>query len=309
MSQQDTSGFYLTIRQVFVQQGWLILLTVVITTVLSGLLIFNQTPVYRAQFLLEPPQDIETSALNLKPLYFLNTAGQGDVSSAQLFQVFSSTITSPSVKQQFFTEYYLPLLTKQNNSVSVEKSYKHYLSDFRVQPEYASGQRRWLISVKADSAERAKQQLQDYLSFMNAVAQGRVVALLEERKQLVLGALVQQIQLLQQVKAAVPVTNEPSPQRANSINFKIDELTNPQHLTPSVAQQLITIYEENYRVLRNQSFTKQKIKLFYSDASKAVVWSNQIELKLKTTLIVGILSGLIVGFLLAAMRLGLMARP
>lgn len=295
-------GFELSIGQVFAQKSWLILAMVFITTFLTGLFIFNLTPTYQAKLLLEPPLDIELTALNIEPLYFLNAAKQKDVQSNHLYSIFIRTILSASVRKQFFNDYYLPSLSKQKSSQSEEILYKHYLRDFRVEPEFSSASRRFIISVKASNADLAEKQLNDFIIYMNKAATSKVYPFLAQRKKIMMGVLLQQIKLLRQVEVRIMNKNH-SLDRETGI--KIDDLNNIGQLTPSVAKELIMIYTKNYDLLRKQLYKKQIINLFYFDSLKATITNTILDSKIKTTLIIGVLGGLILGFFISSMSIGL----
>lgn len=298
-NKQRSPKHSLNIAEVFWQQKKIILITTLITTLLTGVWIFTHTPTYEANVLIGAPLGVEASLVHVDPFFYLKSPQTHEFSASELYNAFAYHLRSPSIKQLFFTSGYLSSLsTQQKQTLSTKKLYANYTKNVKVIADYSNKQTRYLISVRADTPQQAKQQLRQFIEFVNQKASNYLNIIFERRKQLMMNTLQQQIQIFDEANA---VENTQK-------NTKIEQIKNnsiepARVFAAQVAKKMMESYEKRYQVYNKQILSIPQNTLFRFE-SQLNISNTIIESKIKRTLLLGGFGGLILGFLLASMYCG-----
>ncbi len=275
---------FINLTQLFWQQKWTILIVTMLITLLSFVYTFTHQITYEARVLLSVPPEIESSFLNLETSIYPNLLKDNDFNNIELYSLFTQVLKSESIKQLFATE--------SNN----------LLKNIRVLEDKRTNPSQFLVRFTAKDPEEAKKNLKAYIAYVNKIALSRLPALVQRRKEIILDKLNQQIILLKEViknsKAVYTARIKESLAIAEQNGIKNIVIS-----SPGIAEELIQIYEENYKLHINQIKSSQFTELF-AFRSNILLTDNSIKSKLFNILLLGVLGGLVLGFFIAMIREG-----
>jgi chain length determinant protein (polysaccharide antigen chain regulator) len=151
---------------VFWQQKWLILVITVLCFVLSGAYLLQIKPVYEAKAVIIPPTLSDISQLNI------GSSDLGDYPIAALtikdvYDVFSNTLLSESVRLDLFNQIYWPSLTEeQRKSSSKDKLFSSFLKIITVKEVPRTSPIKYVVTADANSPEKARSWLNQFFDIV-----------------------------------------------------------------------------------------------------------------------------------------------
>lgn len=151
---------------VFWQQKWLILVITVLCFGLTGAYLLQTKPVYEAKTFTIPPAlsniselNIGRSALRYYPLVPLTTK--------DVYDVFTNTLLSESVRVDLFEKIYWPSLTaEQRKSSSKDKLFSNFLKIITVKEVPRTSPIKYVVTADANSPEKAKWWLNQFFDIV-----------------------------------------------------------------------------------------------------------------------------------------------
>lgn len=266
---------FLNITDVFLQNKVLILVVALLFTGLSGLFIFNHKPSYEVRVLLKSPTEKFLNDIpDIQPII------ESDHTLTEVRKMFFIYLNSTSVRQLYFRTAYLPSLSptllQKYSSVNLINDISKRM---KVIQDLHNKEENYTLSVNAVSLVQAMRVLNQYVDFINKQASQRFYILLTQKKKTIESSLSGRIQLLKNQSSKNADENN-----INSTQFLIDKLE--QRI--NFIRQIIVPTEFNFYHYKTVKIT-----------------SLAIDDKLKTTLIIGTLGGLLMGFFTAVFRIGL----
>ena len=275
---------FINITQIFWQKKRLIFITVLLTTLLTLVYSLTHKPTYEARGLISAPSQIETSLLNIASIAsiaFINPQNENGFNSTELYSLFSEALRSDALRKLFI---------KQN----IDVKEIHVFEDTRIKPF------RYLVRAKAKNPEMAKKYLKDYVAYVNKQALINLPALIQKRKKILLNSLNEQIHLLREVVNTSKDLYGARVTKAISIAKK-NGIKNIVISSPGIAEELIQVYEKNYRLYSNSFISIENAELFVF-SSDTLISNYNIKSVLLNILLFGVLGGFILGFFIAVMR-------
>lgn len=272
-----TPDSWLTISQIFRQQKKLILIVIVFYTLLTGLLVMKQKPVYKAQVLIKPAEGL---LVNESPIIADN---QILFSMIDLQRLYSLGISSILMKDLFYEEKYLPSLSGKKNQLGSFKLYTDFNKLLLVRKDYTTKNKYYELTALADSPDKAINILEQFIVYINSKANVLLELLVAERKMLQLSS--------------------PQNNWLSELLWTNEIMNNGINVTNNVNESLIKLYRKDYSLFM-MPLTFNPVVNFYSYYSPLQVSNTGIKEPLKATLILGVAGGLLLGFFAASLRVG-----
>ncbi len=277
----------LKISQVFWDQKWLIITITFFVTLLTGIPIYKQKPLYEAKAIVAPPLIERASILHESSFIFLQSTQENNFNASELFTFFTTYSVNTSIRNSFYLQVYLPLFHPEVKKSLLENDfYKDYMRNFQILNYYTDMQKKIMIKVASESSIDAISTLYKYINFLNLKAYEQYNYIRVVRLKILSFELWQNINTLKKIETV---------SKKASLNSTF---------IPSIAPLLIELYQEKLNSLDIQLKSKKPISLFNYD-SEITISNLTIESKLKKLLILGVPGGLILGFFAASLRIGI----
>lgn len=281
-------GPFLKISHVFLDQKWLIIAITFLVTLLTGILIYKQNPIYEAKVIIGPPILERVSMLHSLPFIYLHSSQESDFSASELLDMFTQSFNRPLVKILFYAQVYLPLFHPEEKNRSILSGfYSKYIKEFKILNHYSNMQNKLTITFTSDSSLNAINKLKKFISFVNQKANEQFKQIQNARKKTIAFALWQQINLLKKIETV---------SKKNNFDNK--------NFLPSIAPLFIELSEKKLNFYNIPLNPNNTINLFKYD-SEIIITHLAIESRPKKTLILGIAGGLILGFFVASLRISM----
>ena len=267
---------YLKASQIFIQQKWLILIVAGFFTFGCAVLIYTYKPVYEASIVLGPVTEVDASFPKVTSFHYLEESKIRNFNLTEINNLLYAYMYSPGIKQLFYNQIYLPAFSVKKTLTPSKKLEKRFSETYNVRI-YKNDRKKFLVSVTAERSQTAIKELKKFIFFINKKASERVIVLTERRIDAIKNGLILQ---------RTPLRDELYRQDEPTFSFKVFQL-------------LTEISDTPFSLVKYGNFN-----LFQYD-SPIVIYSTAFHSKLKATLILGILGGMLLGFLAAAFRMGL----
>ena len=328
----------LDLVRILFQQKWLILIITLFCLIISGTYIICAQPVYEAKVYIAAPREEDVSSLNIDHNFKLNNGHifrTKKLNAKEIYQIFTDEMLSTSIKKNFFKQVYWPSLTDtQRNSIPQDKLYANYSKQISIKEDTRVQPNKYTIIVSANSPTKADQWLKEFITLVKKKAISELVSLINKQNNLIVSRIQQQIDVNRRIAKVsrmdriVQLNEALLIAKASGIkNFSIDvprnSLDNEAMIsmmymrgTKALESEIKTLmlrkkddsFIPNLRELESELYFYSKIvvpvesiKMFHLDGMINSP-KTPITPKIFLILMLGIISGFILGSILALIR-------
>ncbi|VVN16094.1 Chain length determinant protein [Pseudomonas fluorescens] len=178
------------------QQRLLILGAMIAVMVVGAAFAFLSSPIYAAKVVVVPPTQNDIANYN-----YGRTAENhlAPFSVKDVYGVFMRNLQADSLRREFFNTVYLPALSEEERSKSIENLYEDYSKALTVSPAAKDNPDRYLVAAKDGSAEQAAMLIGKFIARASELAKNEMVKNISSEADVLARNLQQQIILFREV--------------------------------------------------------------------------------------------------------------